>query len=236
MSEHHDFDVASLAAYLHLAPEQVAKMADRGRLPGRRIGGQWRFSRADIHHWFEKRIGASDSEELKGVEQVLRRQASPSEGSVRLADLLSPDLIAIPLAARTKNSAIDSMCQFAAHSGRLWDTTAMADAIRARESLHPTALDNGVALLHPRRPMPTIIDDSFLALGMTSHGIPFGGPRGVLTDVFFLIASYDDAIHLRILARLSRWIVEPGFVDTLRGKPDAASAWAWLAASEEDIP
>ena len=51
-----DFDIESLAAYLHLATTQVAKLADRGKLPGRRIGGTWRFSRAEVHHWLEERI------------------------------------------------------------------------------------------------------------------------------------------------------------------------------------
>ena len=236
MSDHHDFDITSLAVYLHVTPAQVQRMADRGRLPGRKIGGQWRFSRADIHHWFEGQIGASDSEELKGVEQVLQRQKSAPSAQVQLSELLSIDSIAIPLTARTKNSAIDNICQLAADSGKLWDPAAVADAIRTRESLHPTALENGVALLHPRRPMPTAIADSFLALGITSHGIPFGGPRGTLTDVFFLIASYDDAVHLRILARLSRLIVEPGFVDGLRSKVDAAGAWKLISAAEDNIP
>ena len=45
-----DLDVPKLAEYLHLTPEQVKKMAVRGRLPGRRVGGQWRFSEAEIHH------------------------------------------------------------------------------------------------------------------------------------------------------------------------------------------
>lgn len=236
MSEHHDFDITSLADFLHLTAAQVQRMADRGRLPGRKIGGQWRFSRADIHHWFESQIGASDSEELKGVEQVLQRHQTGGGDPVRVSRRLSLDAIAIPLVARTKNSAIDSICQLAANSGKLWDASAMADAIRSRERLHPTALENGVALLHPRRPMPTIIDDSFLALGITSHGIPFGGPRGTLTDVFFLVASYDDAIHLRLLARLSRLIVEPGFLDELRGRGDPQSALHWIDASEDRIP
>jgi PTS system nitrogen regulatory IIA component len=236
MSEHQDFDIISLAAYLHLTPGQVQRMADRGRLPGRKIAGQWRFAPADIHHWLEVRIGASDSEELKGVEQLLRGQTATPPTPVRIADLLPPDCIEIPLAARTKNAVIDRICELAANTGRLWDPNAMADAIRARESLHPTALENGVALMHPRRPMPTAISDSFLALGITSHGIPFGGPRGALTDVFFLIASFDDAIHLRILARLSRLIVEPNFVDQLRASSNSPTAWECIAAAEEEIP
>ncbi|MEX2187210.1 MAG: helix-turn-helix domain-containing protein, partial [Pirellulales bacterium] len=48
-----DFDVDRLAAYLHRMPADVAKLAERGKLPGRRVGGAWRFSAAEIHHWME---------------------------------------------------------------------------------------------------------------------------------------------------------------------------------------
>ena len=54
-----DFTIESLAAHLHLTPQQVSRLADRNKLPGRKVGGKWRFSRADIHHWLERRIGLS---------------------------------------------------------------------------------------------------------------------------------------------------------------------------------
>jgi PTS system nitrogen regulatory IIA component len=235
MSEYEDFDVAGLAAYLHRTADQVQRMADRGRLPCRRINNQWRFSRAEIHHWLEDRIGASDETELVGVEKVLYRDQPPAAAEPRIAELLSPETIAIPLAARTKNSVIESICQLAAEAGKLWDPQAMAEAIRARESLHPTALENGVALLHPRRPLPDLLAESFLALGITQSGIPFGGPKGSLTDVFFLIASDSDAIHLKILARLSRLIVDPGFLSELRLAADPKSAIDAVRAAEEKL-
>jgi excisionase family DNA binding protein len=53
-----DFDLPSLARYLHLSPDKVAKLADRKHLPGRKVAGEWKFARADIHHWLERRIGA----------------------------------------------------------------------------------------------------------------------------------------------------------------------------------
>ena len=57
--------------------------------------------------------------------------------------------------------------------------------------MHSTALDNGVALLHPRRPMPAILAEAVLALGITPGGIPFGS-GGSLTDIFF-----PDLLHER---------------------------------------
>ena len=79
-----DFDLDSLAAYLHLTPDKVRRMVDRGRLPGRKIGGIWRFSEAEIHHWLEDSIGASDDTELERVEGVLRR-AEPGAQDISIA-------------------------------------------------------------------------------------------------------------------------------------------------------
>ena len=76
---HEDFDLESLAAYLHLLPQKVGRLADRGKLPGRKVGGEWRFSRAEIHHWLETRIGLADEEELVNVEGALRRNRGPED-------------------------------------------------------------------------------------------------------------------------------------------------------------
>lgn len=231
-----DFDVASLATYLHLTPTQVERMAGRGKLPGRKIGGQWRFSQAEIHHWFEDRIGASDEEELVEVEKVLQAEDKDVEPDEMDFALLVPEqIVFVPLAARTKNSLIQNICAETAKSGVLWDPDKMADAIRSREQLHPTALDNGVALLHPRRPMPGIMGDPFVALGITPNGIPFGGPRGCLSDIFFLIGSTDDRVHLRVLTRLSRIIANPDTLIQLRECESPSEARDILLAAEADI-
>src|SRR5688500_12978999 len=110
-----DFDVDSLANYLHLDPAQVGKLADRGKIPGRKIAGRWRFSSHEVHHWLEERIGLSDDDELAHMESALQRSAPiGEEGPISIRDLLSPSAIAIPLAARTKGSAITAMTELAA--------------------------------------------------------------------------------------------------------------------------
>jgi len=118
-----DFDIQRLAAYLHIDPAQVARLADRGRLPGRKVAGQWRFAPADIHHWLEDRIGLSTDEELQQMEGALRRPPGASaEAELSIAKLLPFEAIAIPLAARTRGSVISSMCELAAQTGWLWPT------------------------------------------------------------------------------------------------------------------
>ena len=232
-----DFGIESLAAYLHLDAAQVVKLVERGKLPGRKVAGQWRFAQAEIHHWLEERIGLSGDEELLRMEGVFEKAASDAgEAAISLEELLPLEAIAVPLAARTRGSVITSMVDVAARTGWLWDTAKMAEAVRAREDLMPTALDNGVALLHPRRPLANILAQPFVAFGRTDSGIPFGGPRGGLTDLFFLILSVDDRGHLRVLARLSRLLADSTVVAALRSAPDAAAARQALAEREDLLP
>jgi PTS system nitrogen regulatory IIA component len=219
---------------LHMMPADVLKLADRGKLPGRRVSGEWRFSAAEIHHWLEERIGLSGDDELVHVESALDRAADFHEEEISIAELLREDAIETPLDARTRGSVIAKMSELAARTGLLWDAEAMADAVRAREEMHSTALDNGVALLHPRRPMPSILAEAVLALGVAPRGIPFGS-GGSLTDIFFLICSTSDREHLRILARLSRVINDQNFLAALRDAPDAAALHQLIRQREGEL-
>jgi len=231
---HEDFDLDSLSIYLHLAPQQVARLADRGKLPGRKVSGQWRFSRAEVHAWLENRIGVSDEDGLLEMENALQRSApAHQQGDVSIAELLPVSALAMPLEARTRNSVITSMVDLATHTGWLWDPAKMVEAVRSREEMHSTALENGVALLHPRRPLPNILEQAFVALGVTQTGIPFGG--SLMTDVFFLVCSVEDRGHLRTLARLSRLLTLPDFLPALRATPDAYAAHALIAEMESKL-
>lgn len=230
-----DFDVNRLATYLHLTPQQVTRLAERGKLPGRKVSGEWRFARAEIHQWLEERIGLSGEEELVQMEGVLQRSAPEAErGDISIAKLLPIEAIAVPLPARTRNSAITSMVDLAASTGMLWDPEKMIEAVRSREEMSTTALENGVALLHARRPMASILAEQFLALGVTSTPIPFGA-GAPMTSVFFLICSVEDRTHLRVLARLSRLLNVPGLLESLRAAADPASARQRIVEAEQQI-
>ena len=90
-------------------------------------------------------------------------------------------------------------------------------------------------VLHPRRPLTSVLERPLLALGRTERGIPFASRRGYLTDVFFLIGSVDDSGHLRTLARLSRLLAEPAFLPALRAAESAVAAHDVIVAQEGAI-
>lgn len=226
-----------LARYLHLDLAKIEKLVKREQIPGRRVNGQWRFSIHEVNQWLEQQIGVADPEELEKMEESLSRQASSAPDTEFLvSDLMKPQNIIKPLNARTKGSVIRQICREAMQLGLLWDESRMAELIQEREDMHSTALDNGLALMHPRRPQPTLIGDPFILMGITPQGIPFGGPRGQLTDIFVLLASCEDSGHLQALARFSRVIQTPGLIADLRDMETPEEIWDRIHLAEQELP
>ena len=84
-------------------------------------------------------------------------------------------------------------------------------------------MPGGVALCHPRRPVPSVISTQFVCFLRTQKPVDFGGGDGGDTSVFFLLCATDDRSHLYGLARVAR-IIHNGVLDLIRG-----------AATEEEI-
>jgi PTS system nitrogen regulatory IIA component len=225
-------DLDQLARYLQRDVREVSKMASRGYLPGHKVSGQWRFARAEINQWIETQMHAYTEQELAALEHG--GNPIPDQDPL-VSTLLAETCMAVPLAASTRASVLKELVQLAEQSWQLYDPVAVLQAIRQREEMCSTALESGVAIPHPRRPLPAALGESVLAYGRTASGIPFGSGQGVLTDIFFLVLCRDDRTHLRVLARLSRLLLRPGFIEELRGAETAADTWQVIDASERDL-
>lgn len=51
--------VSQVAELLQLSEKTVYRLAQRGELPGFKVGGSWRFRRRDIDAWAAKQIRGS---------------------------------------------------------------------------------------------------------------------------------------------------------------------------------
>ncbi len=211
--------------------KEVIRLASRGYLPGRKVGDQWRFSRTEITHWIEDQLHAYTEEELT------RLEGPPlHKGAEALLSLYLPlSCVAVPLQSRSKPGLLRELVELAEQSGHVYQPEAILAAIEQRESLASTALPVGVAFPHPHRPLPQSLGDSVVAFGRSLSGIPFGSERGALTDLFFLVCGQDSAIHLRLLARLSRLLLIPGFLDELRLRETPKEAHRFIITSEADL-
>ena len=54
MPEDNVFTVQELASYLRMKPVTIYKHAKRGKLPGFKVGANWRFKKSTIDTWIAK--------------------------------------------------------------------------------------------------------------------------------------------------------------------------------------
>lgn len=193
------------ARHVGLRIDEVRRLADRGRLPAQKVGGQWRFNRARVTEWLQQEIPTYDHTRLVELEHALGpREVSIGEESMIVTDLIGIEGMEVNLRANTKASVLRELVGLAERTGLLYDGEGLFEAIQRREEMCTTALPNGVAIPHPRQPMPYVSAEPLICAARTPHGIPFGSNYGGLTSLFFLICCHDDRHHLRVLARLMR--------------------------------
>lgn len=229
-----NLSLEDFARYVGLHVEEVRKLADRGKLPGQKVGGQWRFNRARITEWLQQEIPAYDHDRLMELEQALSHPDNPPEESIIVTDLLGLEGVETTLPANTKASLLRELVALAERTGLLYDREGLLDAIQQREEMCPTALPNGVAIPHPRQPMPYVSAEPLICAARSTRGIPFGSTRGPQTTLFFLICCHDDRHHLRVLARLMR-ILDADTVATLMQTEDREEFLQTLIDKEEAV-
>ena len=181
------------AKYVVMDAREVKRLADHGKLPGQKIGGEWRFNRARVTEWLQQEMQNLDSERLIALERGLRSSSGlPAETD----ELTVTDLIGL-------------------------------------EGIDP-ALPNGVALPHPRQPMPYVAAEPFICVARVPKGIGFGSISRELTQLFFLICCQEDHYHLRVLARVVR-LLSPENTTALLEAETAEQMLQILISAEKGI-
>lgn len=210
------FNLKSLAHFLGRDARDLEKLASQGRIPGHRINGNWRFHRAEVHHWLEQEMPHFSLEQLEKFEETVRDVPDEFESPLTIRPLMHEETTAVPIEGRTAQGVLRSLVATANRTWQLYDPARILEVVREREALQSTAMPGGVAIPHPGRRLPNDLGESLIAYGRTSSPIPFGGSHGQMTDIFFLILCREDRLHLQVLARLARLIQQPGFLDHLR--------------------
>jgi nitrogen PTS system EIIA component len=208
-------NLKELAQMLGTDLRKVERMAQRGEIPCQKVGNQFRVNRAAITDWLQRNLATMSSDHLADVDAGITAERQTEKGEAIIIPLLQAEAVEANLGARTKNSTLRDLVALAEKTGLVYDPPALLEGLIQREELGSTAMPGGIAIPHPRQPLPYAIAGPLLAVARTTQGIVFGAPDGQLSRLFFLIASPDDHHHVHILARLCRILQDPDLVNAL---------------------
>ncbi|MEE4270032.1 MAG: PTS sugar transporter subunit IIA [Thermoanaerobaculales bacterium] len=215
------------AEYLKLAERTLVRLAHEGKIPGVKIGGQWRFRRALLDEYLDTLASESVGTTGATPSQVID---SPIE------EILTVDQILPALKAKDRSDVIHAMVTHVTDLGLVQDQAWLEAALAARERLVPTAVPEGVAFLHARRRAADKFPKQFIAMARSTDGLVYGSPEMGKTHVFFLLALRNDALHLRWLSRLA-WIARnPGRLNQILEATSAEEIHATVLDAASNLP
>ena len=121
-----------------------------------------------------------------------------------LTDLLTPDRVVVPLAARDKGGVLAELTRTLV--ARFGGTFApVLEAVEEREAVMSTGIGNGVAIPHARS---SAMPELGIVGGVSAVPVPFDAIDGEPVQLFFLIVGPEAAAgpHVKALGHIARLV------------------------------
>jgi PTS system nitrogen regulatory IIA component len=123
---------------------------------------------------------------------------------VLLTELLTPDRVVVPLAARDKSGIIAELTRHLVNrSGGGYSE--VLGAVEEREAVLSTGIGFGVAIPHARS---SAVSELSVVCGVSPEPVPYDSIDGEPVRLFFLIVGPEASAgqHVKILSRIARLV------------------------------
>ncbi|WP_323184084.1 fructose-specific PTS transporter subunit EIIC [Streptomyces canus] len=137
-----------------------------------------------------------------------------------LSGYLTERTVKVALDARDKEAAIREMAELLARTGKVADLDELVATALRREEQGTTGLGEEIAIPHTKTDAVTA---PVVGFARSAEGVEWGSLDGTKARLVFMISVPEAAAgdeHLRILALLSRKLMDPGFRERLIAAPD----------------
>lgn len=232
---HEILTLAQAAEHVHLEPNELKHVAQRGEIESVRRGDDWCFEHRILDEWAQRNLLAARGKDLKAQHRSMmdeHRRAKKADWGV--SGLFRAETIDLCLTAKAKAGVLRDMTDLAERGGLVYDVEGLFRELSDREAAASTAIGQGVALLHPRFHDPYLFEETFVAYGRSERPVFFGAPDGEGTRHFFLICSTDHELHLHILARLAMLAHGTDLIERLEAAEEPEAVIAAIAEGEAE--
>ncbi|MFE4576919.1 fructose-specific PTS transporter subunit EIIC [Streptomyces chartreusis] len=140
-----------------------------------------------------------------------------------LSGYLTEQTVKVRLGAADKEAAIREMAELLGRTGKVVDPEELVATALRREAQGTTGLGEEIAIPHAKT---DAVSAPVVGFARSAEGVEWGSPDGTKARLVFMIAVPEAAAgdeHLRILALLSRKLMNAEFRDRLLAAPDESA-------------
>lgn len=232
-----DLKLKDVADLLNVSETTVRRWLLDGKIPAYRINHQYRFNRTEIEDWvLTQKIGKDNQNlELESERPEEPEESSPVLGSKHfsLYRALNKGSVIYNVPGKTKEEVLRASMKVIAKGLEL-DSDVLTNLLLEREALHPTALNNGLAIPHARDFLLSAHYD-VVTLVFPQHPIEYGALDEKPVDTLFFLFACDDKRHLHLLSKVAHFCSNPDTRKFLRTKPTKEAFLEYVKNWESDI-
>ncbi len=196
-----------LAEYLRVNERTILRMLKSGQIQGVKIGGQWRFNGSQIDQMF------FPANQPSGPDVVPLAEFTPATLAIPISRIMREDRVILELKAKNTDGVIQELSEPFAKKSLTLDVQDLRNRLAAREKLLSTGIGNGIAIPHPRDPIPTLREPAIIIFGRSKAGIDFQAVDKKPIRLFFLLACQNIELHLHLMGALARLLQDQLFTD-----------------------
>ena len=111
--------------------------------------------------------------------------------AIALTDLLDEKQVILGLRSRKVPKALREIIELLAQNGKIQSPQAFFEKVLAREEVHASVVENGVAFPHART---DLVDEIVVGIGRSRAGLPFGH-NGVRARLIFVIGVPERLVN-----------------------------------------
>jgi PTS system nitrogen regulatory IIA component len=188
-------NVREVSKLLQVSEKKVYDWIKRGILRADRVNDQYRLHRSDL-------LERTSSREIDIPAQIFEVPSSAGVFMPRLAAALNAGGIFYGLQGDDKAAVLGAIVNSLALPSNI-DRESLTQLLLAREALGSTAIGEGIAIPHVRRPILLNSCSPAIALCFLEKPVDFGAFDGQPVFAIFLLISPTARMHLHLLSRLS---------------------------------
>ena len=188
-------NVREASKLLQVSEKKVYDWIKRGILRADRVNDQYRLHRSDL-------LEQTSSREIDIPAQIFEAPTTAGVVMPRMAEALNAGGIFYGLQGDDKAAVLGAIVNSLALPPNT-DRESLAQLLLAREALGSTAIGEGIAIPHVRRPILLNTSSPAISLCFLEKPVDFGAFDGQPVFAIFLLISPTARMHLHLLSRLS---------------------------------
>lgn len=215
--------IKEVANLFGVCEKTIYRLLNKGKLPGVKIGGQWRFSRQEIQERLKQ-------EQIQTTPRPAIITTNTKEISLNEALLAGGIFFQIP------GTSIEEVLENAVtniYQNSKPEQQKLVNALLFRERLCTTAIGQGIALPHPRHPSSFHFGHSSISLCFLENALDLEATDNQPINTLFFVFAKTEKEHLHLLKILASMLHQHDFINILKPTSNRLEIFQVLQALEQ---